>query len=54
MGGSSDPGQGLFGVEQFLRKEGLKRNNQTVTQRLLGDLTGAFGGQVRKADQAIL
>ena len=44
----------LAGAEKLLRGEGLKRNNQTVTQNLLSDLNGAFGGQVRKADASIV
>jgi hypothetical protein len=44
----------LAGAEQLLRTEGLARNNQTVTKNLLSDLNGAFGGQVRRADAAIM
>lgn len=43
----------LAGATQLLRQEGLKQNKQAVTQRLLSDLTGAFGGQIRQADAAI-
>lgn len=44
----------LAGAQQLLRQVGLKRNNQTVTRNLLSDITGAFGGQIRQADAAIL
>lgn len=44
----------LGAAEKLLRSEGLKRNNRTVTERLLGDLNQAFGGQIRRADPAIV
>jgi hypothetical protein len=40
-------------AESLLRKEGLKQGNQSVAQNLLSGLE-VFGGQVRKADQAVL
>lgn len=44
----------LGGAEQLLRSEGLKRNNRTVVEDLMSNLNGAFGGQIRRADPAIV
>ncbi len=43
----------LATANQLLRSEGLKRNNETVTNSLLSDLDSSFGGQIRRADPAI-
>jgi hypothetical protein len=42
------------GAEKLLRSEGLKRNNRTVVEDLMSNLNGAFGGQIRRADPAIV
>lgn len=44
----------LATASRLLREEGLKRGNATVAQNLLSDLDSAFGGQIRRADPAIL
>lgn len=41
-------------AESLLRKEGLKKGNKSVAQNLMSDVGSAFGGQVRRADQAVL
>jgi hypothetical protein len=41
-------------AEGLLRKEGLKQGNQNVAQNVLSDVGSAFGGQVRRADAAVL
>jgi hypothetical protein len=40
-------------AEKVLRNKGLALGNKSVTQNLLSDLS-VFGGQVRRADQAVL
>lgn len=44
----------LGAAQQLLRTEGLKRGNQTVTSNALEALAEAFGGPVRRSDQAVL
>jgi hypothetical protein len=44
----------LGSAEKLLRSEGLKRNNRTVVEDLMSNLNGAFGGQIRRADPAIV
>lgn len=44
----------ITAAQQLLRTEGLAQNNTTVSQRLLSDLNGAFGGQIRRPDAAIV
>lgn len=40
-------------AEALLRKEGWERNNKTVGNRVLSELGGLFGGQVRRSDPAV-
>lgn len=41
-------------AKRLLRKEGLQRNNPTVSQRVLSDVGNTLGQQVRQAHPAIL